>query len=226
MPEQYYLDKLYPIQDEILQLVQDADVDFYLTGGTALSRFHLQHRYSDDLDFFVNQPPDYKNQVERIINLFHQRQWEITISTTSDSFLRMSAQKNQIPIKIDFINDVPFHYGAFIHSEQFQRIDNWRNILSNKICALSRHEPKDIADILFTAFFYPFDWEEVMQEAREKDLWVEPIEISKIINEFPSALLQPLKWIKPVNISMLQEKLKILHTDIFYGNSNSLVFLK
>jgi Nucleotidyl transferase AbiEii toxin, Type IV TA system len=26
---------------------------FYLSGGTALSGFYLQHRYSDDLDFFT-----------------------------------------------------------------------------------------------------------------------------------------------------------------------------
>lgn len=28
---------------------------FYLTGGTALSEFYLQHRYSDDLDFFTRK---------------------------------------------------------------------------------------------------------------------------------------------------------------------------
>jgi hypothetical protein len=27
--------------------------EFFLTGGTALSAFYLQHRYSDDLDFFT-----------------------------------------------------------------------------------------------------------------------------------------------------------------------------
>jgi len=27
---------------------------FYLTGGTAVSRAYLQHRFSDDLDLFVN----------------------------------------------------------------------------------------------------------------------------------------------------------------------------
>lgn len=28
---------------------------FYLTGGTALSEFHLQHRFSEDLDFFSEE---------------------------------------------------------------------------------------------------------------------------------------------------------------------------
>ena len=28
---------------------------FYFTGGTALSHYYLQHRYSDDLDFFSTE---------------------------------------------------------------------------------------------------------------------------------------------------------------------------
>ncbi|MCD4795127.1 MAG: nucleotidyl transferase AbiEii/AbiGii toxin family protein [Bacteroidales bacterium] len=32
---------------------------FYLTGGTALVRFYLNHRYSEDLDFFVNKRKKY-----------------------------------------------------------------------------------------------------------------------------------------------------------------------
>jgi hypothetical protein len=38
MPEKYYLNKVYPFQDEILKEIQGLDVDFYLSGGTALSR--------------------------------------------------------------------------------------------------------------------------------------------------------------------------------------------
>ena len=54
MQETYYIDKLYPFQDEILKIIEDLNLDFYLTGGTALGRCYLNHRYSDDLDFFVN----------------------------------------------------------------------------------------------------------------------------------------------------------------------------
>ena len=31
---------------------------FYFTGGTALSEFYLQHRLSDDLDFFTQEAFD------------------------------------------------------------------------------------------------------------------------------------------------------------------------
>ena len=44
-------------------------------------------------------------------------------------------------------------------------------------------EPKDYADILFIAGKYPFSWEDIIEEAKKKDLWVEPIEVSRIIKE-------------------------------------------
>jgi len=28
---------------------------FFLTGGSALARYYLKHRYSDDLDFFTGE---------------------------------------------------------------------------------------------------------------------------------------------------------------------------
>ena len=40
--------KLYFLQDEVLKAVFDAEHEFYLTGGTCLSRFYVEKRYSDD----------------------------------------------------------------------------------------------------------------------------------------------------------------------------------
>ena len=69
MPEAYYQDRLYPFQDEALSIVRAADVDFYLTGGTALSRCYLNHRYSYDLELFVNNSPDLKRQTNRVVSM-------------------------------------------------------------------------------------------------------------------------------------------------------------
>ncbi len=50
----YFLEKLYPLQDQALRVLAALDTGFYLTGGTAVARAYLNHRYSDDLDLFVN----------------------------------------------------------------------------------------------------------------------------------------------------------------------------
>ncbi len=49
---------LTPKQFEFLELVKvepQITKAFYLTGGTALSEFHLKHRLSEDLDFFIEE---------------------------------------------------------------------------------------------------------------------------------------------------------------------------
>ena len=51
MPDKSYYNRLYAFQDEIMNIVQKQEVDFYLTGGTALSRCYLNHRYSDAVSY-------------------------------------------------------------------------------------------------------------------------------------------------------------------------------
>jgi len=60
MSARYYLDRLCPFMDRILALVEGSGTDSYLTGGTALSRPYLNHRFSDDLDLFVNASLDFR----------------------------------------------------------------------------------------------------------------------------------------------------------------------
>ena len=60
MPEAFYQDRVYPLQNQMLSLVQGAGVEFYLTGGTALSRYFLNHlkpKNTIDLLFFAKRYP-------------------------------------------------------------------------------------------------------------------------------------------------------------------------
>ena len=221
----YYLDTLYPFQDKILNVIGRLKLDFYLTGGTALGRCYLNHRYSDDLDFFVNDHKEFKKQCTAAINALKSR-WKCDVATTSDMFVRIFLQRKAISLKIDFVNDVPFHFGEFQRSSIFHRIDSWKNILSNKLCALSRLEAKDIADIVFIAKNYAFDWETILSGAKEKDLWVDPIEICRMINRFPTQLLAEIKWIEEVNVDELKSQINVVHDDIFIGAENSLFVIE
>ncbi|MCP4129800.1 MAG: nucleotidyl transferase AbiEii/AbiGii toxin family protein [bacterium] len=62
--EKFYREKLYPFQDGVLNIVKKLKTPFYLTGGTALSRCYYNHRFSDDLDFFVNNEKGYSSYVD------------------------------------------------------------------------------------------------------------------------------------------------------------------
>src|SRR5665811_326393 len=213
MPETYYSDKLYPFMDRVLELVGQTYASFYLTGGTALGRHYLPHRYSDDLDLLVNRADDFRDQVKKALEALRRGGIAFEPGTVADDFVRILARQGEISLKIDFVNDIAFHYGDFQAAAFYPRIDHWRNILSNKLCALSRREPKDMADILFIAGRFAFAWPEVFSEARQKDLWVDPIEISRMIQEFPVELLEGVKWVEKFDMKVLVVSLKELHLD-------------
>ena len=54
MDTAFYFEVLYPFQDRVLKVVNELETGFYLGGGTAASRGYLNHRFSDDLDLFVD----------------------------------------------------------------------------------------------------------------------------------------------------------------------------
>ena len=72
LPSQYYEEKLYPLQDGVLNTLHQSDSDFFLTGGTALSRAYYNHRYSDDLDFFLSQSETYDEQLDKVLALLEE----------------------------------------------------------------------------------------------------------------------------------------------------------
>lgn len=222
MPDLYYTDSLYPFQDSLLKLVKRANTDFYLTGGTALSRFYLNHRYSDDLDFFVIRTNDFKEQCDRIFNLLKEEKWDYEVGMISEDFVRIFVARGNIKLKVDFVNDIDIHYGDFLSSKTYPRVDHWRNILSNKICSLSRLEAKDVVDIVYVSRSYTFLWEEIVNEAKQKDLWVEPLSVSKYISEFDLGTLSTIKWVDPVNVDAFKDDLNVIQKDILLGGRNSL----
>jgi hypothetical protein len=180
MHDPYYFNLLYPLQDKILKIIDGLATGFYLTGGTVLGRHYLHHRYSDDLDFFMNAQPDFHKQVDKIITALNNNfTHSVSAGLKEDTFVRVFISEKDVLLKIDFINDVPFHSGVLSVSSLFSKTDSIQNILSNKISALSRDESKDFADLLFISLSFAFNWEQVINEARQKDDWVNELDISK-----------------------------------------------
>jgi predicted nucleotidyltransferase component of viral defense system len=84
MLENHYLNSLYPLQDSVLNLLGKVSGAFYLTGGTALGRFYLNHRFSDDLDFFLNRALDFQSQTELAIEEL-KRNFPVDLRVSSES---------------------------------------------------------------------------------------------------------------------------------------------
>jgi predicted nucleotidyltransferase component of viral defense system len=207
----------------VLDALSQSGSPFYLSGGTALSRAWLHHRYSDDLDFFVNKSDDFMDRAKMCIDILRAGfRAGVEVTVTTDSYLRAFVRDNGIDLKIEFINDVPFRVEEPVVTGLFHRTDTLRNILSNKLSALERNEPKDMADILHICRHLQFHWREVIAEAKQKDLWVDEAEIVSILIAFSIDRLDEVKWIAPPDPARCRSDLNSMAYDISMGSINSL----
>ena len=219
----YYLQRLYPLQDSFLKFFDDQNQGrFYLTGGTALSRFYYQHRYSEDLDFFsAAELKDFREILSKILDAARQKEFSIEVETISDHFFRIYAKEKETSLKIDFVNEAVFRWGSLNRFPLFSRVDNETNILSNKISCISRYEVKDIADIWVLAKRLSFSWRDIMSIAGQKSP-VDPVEVSKIIKTLPLEELKLIKWAFDVNLDEVYSDLQTIARDILAGRPNTL----
>lgn len=140
---------LYPLQDEVLAAAGRIDTGFYLTGGTALGRVHLRHRYSEDLDWFVNDDDRFQTWADRLLDGWRgEASWRVSIQRRDPRFVRALVSNDETDLKVEFVNDVRGRVGVPARHEGFGLVDTKENILANKVTALlDREEPKDLADV-------------------------------------------------------------------------------
>jgi hypothetical protein len=223
MPGDFYQNTLYPLQDRILEIIAPLPVNFYLTGGTALSRAYLHHRYSDALDFFVNTDASFKQDVERILTALADSHLSPRVAVADAGFVRMQIPGDGFFLKMDCIADVPFRSGTPVQTPVFPRTDTMENILSNKLTALGRSEPKDVVDIVFICRKIPFVWKQIIADAVRKDMWVDPIPIADLLDTFPLQHLESIAWIGPQpSPEWFQKQRDKIVRDILLGGPNSL----
>jgi len=221
MQKEYYQNNLYPLQDMVMDLMGGLSNEFYLTGGTALSRYFLNHRYSDDLDFFTNRDEGFRINSDAFISLLKRNFENVKVELASIDFIRLIIKQYNIELKIELINDVAYHFNG-LHQYKC-KVDNWQNILSNKITAISRNSPKDFADILFIAQKFYFNWIDIFDQAKEKDTWVNELEIASIIDEFQTNRLKDVKWVNEyLDFTEFEKYFKLIAKDILRGGDNSL----
>jgi predicted nucleotidyltransferase component of viral defense system len=183
-----------------MDILSHSDTGFFLTGGTALSRAYYNHRYSDDLDFFLNQSQTYDEQLDKIFSLLRENGfvWNTEKEfTRAKNFTTLKVGKNfDVSLKLDFVNDMVPHYGEITKTDLFYRTDSIRNILSNKLSAIFRYAAKDIADIREIALHESIDWSSIIQEARQKEAGLEFIYISEILTSVPQSEFETVAWTK------------------------------
>ncbi len=229
MPETFlikYYNDLYLFQNEVLGLIDRLDFNFYLGGGTALIRFYLDHRYSDDVDLFSPDDQNFETHIQQISEILMAHEFKVETFGMSHQFARfhiMHGQKHpDVVLKADFINGkkIP-HFGDFKSTDIFSKIDNMRNILSDKLTFIYKKSPKDVADIWFICKNLWFQWEDVMQEASKKRA-IEPLFVVDSLRNFSPAELNKINWARPVDIETFEHDRAIMIKNIIAKYENQL----
>ncbi|MDZ7292671.1 MAG: nucleotidyl transferase AbiEii/AbiGii toxin family protein [candidate division KSB1 bacterium] len=194
---------LTPLQNSFLTEFFHLTQDFYLTGGTALSAFYLQHRYSIDLDLFTHD--DYAFQ--RADDLTNQASTKLNVDckpvriTSYFKHFRVGPKEN--PVTIHFSKD----YAAHIKPpNQFEEIliDSIEDITVNKICAaLGRTEIKDLIDLYFldkAGYSIP----NYFDIAQQKDGGLAYETLAYTLSQFKISEIPPF-MIKPLTVEELKQ---------------------
>ncbi len=192
----FYFHVLYPFQDEVLKVLNRVKTGFYLTGGTAASRGYLNHRFSDDLDFFVNDDARFILWTDRWIQALSEN-WRVEVSLRGERFVRLFLHTSEVVLKIEMVNDVPSRVGAVRVHPVLGRLDSPENILANKITALlDREEPKDLADIWGFCTRLKLRLADAIEGARGKAIGVFPPDVARVLCSVTEEDWALVRWIE------------------------------
>jgi predicted nucleotidyltransferase component of viral defense system len=181
---------LSPLQRRVLELLF-ADPwfrrYFYLTGGTALSAFYLEHRYSDDLDLFTHEKD--LGPVQALLKGISSREGlQVIQRQKAPSFLRYEVSGE---LRVDIVADVEFRVGSPELISSFM-VDSLRNIAVNKVTAiLGRFDPKDFVDLYLLLTEKGLDILELLELGQQKDagldrfVWASLLESAERISILP-----------------------------------------
>lgn len=172
---------------KVLFQIKEISQNFYLTGGTALSAYYLQHRYSDDLDIFTHSVSI--ETIDRTVrDGLATNGLRPECERQSSTFRRYKINDT---LQLDLVHDVDFRVGSPQLVDGIM-IDSKKNIAVNKITAIyGRLDPKDYIDLFFLMRDGEFDITDLLTLAEKKDAGIEPFQWAKVINDAETISVLP-----------------------------------
>ena len=179
---------------------------FYFSGGTALSEFYLQHRFSEDLDFFAENDFD-ANELSLFLHANKSNYGAKTIQY-QQSFNRnlffLSFGKEQ-SLKVEFTYypfprlEIGVNFGKL-------SVDSVLDIAVNKAFTLTQKaRGRDYFDLFEIDQKYGFDFKYLLKLARQKfDYKIDYLQLGKNLVKVTSFLDDPV-LIKKIDKKAVEE---------------------
>lgn len=211
---------LTPFQKRILTAIGHSDLapSFYLTGGTALAVYHLQHRYSEDLDFFAVAQGAVAGVTTILTDLSSALDASVEFRRTFPTFVEcFLTDPGGERVKIDFAFDSPYRLlPTEIDPAYGIQVDNAIDITSNKLAALfGRIEPKDFVDVYFICQeLMPFT--ELYRYASQKHVGMTNYWLAMAMRNVTKVQILP-RMIKPLDLAAMKSFFLGLADELMQG---------
>jgi predicted nucleotidyltransferase component of viral defense system len=173
---------LTPPQRRFLELFQrEATLtkSFYLTGGTALAAFYLNHRFSEDLDFFSEEeasPLAIQTYLKRMKPSLQIHSIDFEQSFNRNLFFLHLKGKKVLKVEFTFYPFSPIERRKRIGRLQ---VDSLLDIAVNKLFTISQNpRARDFIDLYFILQEKPTSLGGLLKKARIKFDWhIDPIQL-------------------------------------------------
>lgn len=194
---------LTPFQEEILQMMAEYPLfkRFTFTGGTALAAVYLQHRISEDLDFFCLE--EFEPQIfSGWFRHLSRRRIKMTQDRRANRFRLFLERASQTPVMMDFVYH-PFEPAERPTSWRRLHVDSFLDIAINKTHAISsRLAAKDYVDLYFIFPQRPdLTWSRLLELVRLKiDVHLDPLAYAEKLAQAKSFKILPI-LLKPLPLA-------------------------
>jgi hypothetical protein len=168
-------------QEKFLSFIAAVPVlrkNFYFTGGTALSKFYLQHRFSEDLDFFSEREFDVKEITPFLFKakkILRFQKIDYQQSFNRNIFHLLFSKKRLLKVEFTYF---PFPQVEKPMEKQGLFVDSLKDIAVNKVFTINQNpRGRDFFDLYWILRKTNWSVFELLRQARIKFDWrIDPIQ--------------------------------------------------
>ncbi len=206
---------LSELQHDFLKVFFSSPIgeSFFLTGGTALAEYYLQHRYSEDLDLFTIDDEAFGLARQEIRRLAAEMRVSVSSILSTPTFQRYELIRSGAePVRLDLVRDVDIQFGQ---QQSFGGVivDSLENIGANKVDAIfGRTESKDFVDLYFMLQSGQ-DLPTLIDDAKQKDSGLSEFWLAGMLRQVQTLTRLPV-MLKPLELDTLKSYYLSLADDL------------
>lgn len=183
-------------QVKALQAISSSNLakEFYFSGGTALSHYYLQHRLSEDLDFFKEEEFDVQATYVALKSLKSQIQYDkidFQVSMNRNLFFLHFLDKNILKLEFTYYPFTQIEQPKFIDG---LFVDSVIDIATNKLFTIvQKPRGRDYYDLYYLIKKYGYSITRLRMLAKQKFDWhIDPLLLASQLNKVSTFLEDPI----------------------------------